>query len=145
MGIWTRIKNFGRLSRAQRETDLEREIRSHLDLEAEEFGQYGARRAFGNVTLVKEDMRAARGWTRMEQFARDVRYGLRQVRRNPVFSAITIATLALGIGATTAVFSVVYAVTLRPLPYPQPQQLVGISSILPNGDRTAVEIGRAHV
>jgi putative ABC transport system permease protein len=127
MGIWTRIRSFGRLPRAQRERDLEREIRSHLDLEAEESGQCGARRAFGNVTLVKEDVRAAWGWTRMEQFARDVRYGLRQVRRNPVFSALTIATLALGIGATSGIFSVVHGVLIRPLPYPESERLISLT------------------
>ena len=67
--------------------------------------------------LVKEDVRAAWGWTRVEQLARDVRYGLRQVRRNPAFSAIAIATLALGIGVNTAMFSAVDAVLIRPLPY----------------------------
>ena len=67
--------------------------------------------------LVKEDVRATWGWTRLEQLARDVRYGLRQVRRNPAFSAIAIATLALGIGGITAMFSVFDAVLIRPLPY----------------------------
>ena len=88
MGIWTRIKAIGPWSRAQKESDLEREIRNHLDLEAEESGRYGARRAFGNISVVKEDVRAAWGWTRLEQLARDVRYGLRQVRRNPAFSVV---------------------------------------------------------
>src|SRR6266850_3476309 len=126
MGIWTRIKTFGPWSRAQKESDLEHEISNHLDLEAEESGHYGARRAFGNATLVKEDVRAAWGWTRLEQLARDVRYGLRQVRRNPVFSAVAIATLALGIGVNTAMFSAVDAVLIRPLPYADAERLVMI-------------------
>ena len=83
MSLWTRLKDLGPRSRAHKERDLEREIQSHLDLEAEESGHYGARRAFGNTMLVKEDVRAAWGWTRVEQLARDVGYGLRQVRRNP--------------------------------------------------------------
>jgi predicted permease len=122
MSIWTRITR----PRKQRERDLEREIQNHLDLEAEESGQSGARRAFGNVLLVKEDVRAAWGWTRLEQLVRDVRYGLRQVRRNPAFSGIAIATLALGIGVNTAMFSAVDAVLIRPLPFADADRLVMI-------------------
>jgi putative ABC transport system permease protein len=126
MSIWTRIKHSGPWSRAQQERDLEREIQNHLDLEAEESGPYGAQRAFGNALLVKEDVRAAWGWTRLEQLARDVRYGLRQIRRNPAFSGIAIATLALGIGVNTAMFSAVDAVLIRPLPYVDAGRLVMI-------------------
>jgi predicted permease len=126
MSIWTRVKAFGPWSRAQKERDLEREIQNHLDLEAEESGPYGAQRAFGNVLLVREDVRAAWGWTRVEQLARDVHYGLRQVRRNPAFSGIAIATLALGIGVNTAMFSAVDAVLIRPLPYVDAGRLVMI-------------------
>lgn len=126
MNLWTRLKDFGPWSRARRERELEQEIRNHLELEAEETGADGARRAFGSVTLVKEDVRASWGWTRVEQFAGDVRYGLRQVRRNPSFSAIAIATLALGIGVNTAMFSAVDAVLIRPLPYAGADRLVMI-------------------
>src|SRR5688572_12818721 len=101
MSIWTRLKDFGPWSRAQRETELDREIRNHLDLEAEESGPDGAQRAFGNTLRVKEDVREAWGGMRAEQVTRDVIYGLRQIRRNPTFSAIAIATLALGIGVNT--------------------------------------------
>src|SRR2546425_4399188 len=124
MSIWTRIKDFGPWSRAQKEHDLEREIQNHLDLEAEESGQSGAQRAFGNARLVKEDVRAAWGWTRLEQLARDVRYGLRQVRRNPAFSGIAIATLALGIGGITGMFSALDPVPVRPLPFAAADPLV---------------------
>jgi len=132
MGIWARIKQSGPWSRAQKESELDREISNHLDLEAEESGHDGARRAFGNVTLVKEDVRAAWGWTRLEQLARDVGYGLRQVRRNPAFSAVAIATLALGIGVNTAMFSAVDAVLIRPLPYQDAERLVMIWDDLSN-------------
>jgi hypothetical protein len=117
MNVWQRLKNL--LGRQERELDLDREIRSHLDLEAKEAGQsglssdearYAAQRTFGNSMRVKEDVRAVWGWTRLEQLAGDVRYGLRQVRRNPAFSAIAIATLALGIGVNTAMFRAVDAV-----------------------------------
>src|SRR5262249_22154442 len=116
MGIWARIKAFGPRSREQREQDLDREIRSHLDLEAEESGKDGAHRIFGNGTLVKEDVRAEWGWTGLEQLARDVRYGTRQVRRNRGFSAIAIATLALGIGGSTPSVSAAHAGLVRSLP-----------------------------
>ncbi len=84
------------------ERDLAEEIRQHLDEKVDDLMLQGisrdeatrrARREFGNSTLVKEDVRVAWGWTRWEQFAGDVRHGLRQVRRNPAFSAIAIATL----------------------------------------------------
>jgi predicted permease len=134
MGIWTRIKAVGPRSRAQKERDLEREIQNHLDLEAEESGYGGARRVFGNPTLVKEDVREAWGWTRLEQLARDVRYGLRQVRRNPAFSSIAIATLALGIGVNTAMFSAVDAVLIRPLPYADAERLVMVWDSIRTGE-----------
>jgi predicted permease len=126
MSLWARIRDYGPWSRARRERDLERELRSHLELEAEESGPYAARRAFGNPVLVAEDVRAAWGWTRLEQLARDVRYALRQIRRAPAFSAVAIATLALGIGVNTAMFSAADAVLIRPLPYTDAGRLVMI-------------------
>src|SRR5437016_5626249 len=137
MSIWTRIKDFGPWSRAQKERDLEREIQNHLDLEAEESGRYGAQRAFGNAMLVKEDVRATWGWTRLEQLARDLRYGLRQVRRNPGFSAIAIATLALGIGGITAMFSAFDTILIRPLPYADAGRLVMVwDDLIPKGSKS---------
>src|SRR5262245_34369124 len=126
MSMWTRIKAFGSWSREQKERDLEREIRNHLDLEAEESGERGARIAFGNAARVKEDVRREWGWTRLEQVARDAGYGLRQVRRNPVFSAVAIATLALGIGGIAAMFSAFDTILIRPLPYAAGDRLVMI-------------------
>ncbi len=93
---------------------------------AEADARWAARREFGNVARVQESARAVWGWTRVEQFARDARFGLRQIGRNPGFSAIAVATLALGIGGITAMFSAVYAVLIRPLPYTDPDRLVMI-------------------
>jgi putative ABC transport system permease protein len=136
MSIWTRIKAFGPWSREQKERDLEREIRNHLDLEADESGERGARLAFGNAARVKEDVRSEWGWTRMEQVARDAGYGLRQLRRNPVFSAVAIATLALGIGGIAAMFSAFDTILIRPLPYADADRLVMVWDDMRNRDVT---------
>lgn len=121
--------------RRNKESELHEELQFHLEEEAEqrqEDGQtedearWAARRELGNLTVVEESTRAAWGWTRLEQLARDAGYGLRQLRRNPVFSAIAIATLALGIGGITAMFSAVDAVLIRPLPYADADRLVMI-------------------
>src|SRR5262245_9858907 len=97
--------------RSRKEAELREELQFHLEEEADERqadglsqddARWAARRELGNLTLVAENTRAAWGWTSLEQRARDVVYGLRQLRRNPGFSAVAIATLALGIGGMTA-------------------------------------------
>ena len=82
--------------------------------------------AFGNTLQLREQSRDSWGWTRVQQLANDVVYGIRQVRRNPAFSAIAIATLALGIGGITAMFSACDAILIRPLPYADAGRLVTI-------------------
>jgi putative ABC transport system permease protein len=117
--------------------DLQRELESHLAMEAEEQqesgvpadeSRYVARRALGNVTLIAEDVRAvwSVGW--WEEVIRDLRYGARAFRKNLGFTAVAVLTLALGIGANTAIFSVIEDVMLRPLPFTAPDQLVRIYS-----------------
>ena len=135
-----------RFSGHKRESDLDREIRAHLDLEAEEQqdagvaaedARYAAQRAFGNPTLIKEDVRAAWGWTSVETWLQDLRYGLRLLRRNPGFTLFSVASLGLGIGATVAVFSLFDAIVLRTLPVRDPERLVVASfgGIGPAGPR----------
>ena len=121
--------------RSEREAELREELQFHLDEEAAEREEEGltkdearwaAHRELGNLALVAEDTRAAWGWAALEHFARDAAYGLRQLRSNPMFSGLAIATLALGIGGVTAMFSAFDAVLVRPLPYADAERLVMI-------------------
>src|SRR5262245_13267109 len=121
--------------RSEKEAELREELRVHLELDAEERHEDGlsedeaylaARRSLGNRAVVEEDSRAAWGWRHLEQLARDAEHGLRLVRRSPAFSGIAIATLALGIGGITAMFSAFDAVLIRPLPYADASRLVMI-------------------
>ena len=133
------------MTRRDPDDDLKREIQTHLDLEAEEQlargltpaeARHAAHRAFGNPTVVREAARDARRWIALDHFMQDVRFALRQMRRAPGVAFTAILTLALGIGANTAIFSVINGF-FRPLPVANPDQLVVVASMKPD-DQTGL-------
>ena len=133
-GIWMRIRELFRGPRLDGE--LDEEVGLHLQMMEEEFQRRGmseaearaaARREFGGVAHAKEAYRDQRGFPWIESFGKDVRYALRGLRRSPGFTAAAVVSLALGIGANTAIFSLFHTLMLRMLPVAHAEQLVWIN------------------
>jgi len=129
---WFRSFGFGR-----RKRELQEELEAHLQMaiadrvergETEQAARQAALREFGNIALVQEVTRSTWGWSNLECLAHDVRYALRQLRKTPGFTVTAILTLALGIGANVAIFSLIYSAMLRSLPVPHPEELVSLQA-----------------
>jgi predicted permease len=130
--------------RRREEDDLEDELQSHLRMAVQDRIDRGepkyqaeasARRELGNLGLIKEVTREMGGWTWLERFWQDLRFGARILRKNPSATLVSVLTLALGISASTVIFSVVYEVVLRPLPYDKPEQIVRVWEVDDKGER----------
>ena len=126
------------LWRRRQDEDLDEEIQSHLKMamrdrmergESAEEAKKAVLREFGNVGLIKEVTRDMWGLRSLEQLAKDVRYSARMLLKKPGFTAVAVLSLALGIGACTAIFSIVDAVLLRPLPYPEAEKIVSLREV----------------
>lgn len=137
--IWRRLLFLFR--RRQFDRDLEEEMQFHLDMKARQNleaglagpeARYAARRQFGNATYLKERSSEMWTWGSLETVAQDVKYALRQLRRTPGFTAVAALSLALGIGANTAIFSLLDQILVRPLPVRHPEEIVMFRSFGPN-------------
>ncbi|HEY6250974.1 MAG TPA: ABC transporter permease, partial [Candidatus Angelobacter sp.] len=138
--------NFKFWRRSRREKELDEEIQTHLRMAAREHMERGqgradaesaARREIGNEGLIKDATREAWGLGWMERLRQDLRYGMRVLWKNPVYAVVSVFTLALGIGASTAIFSVVYGVLLHSLPYDKPDQIVRVWEVDSHGNQLA--------
>jgi putative ABC transport system permease protein len=144
--LWSKIRKALNFRRGL-DDDLAEEIRSHMDFLVEEKIDQGlpprealaaARRSFGNRTVTLERAHEAWQFPRFEIVLQDLRFGLRSIGNSPALSLVLILTLGLGVGANAAIFSVVYSVLLRPLPYPSAERLVRLGESTPKADGISV-------
>ncbi len=140
---------FGTLRPVRRDSDLEEELQMHLEMAAAEATRRGldpadaaraARLRAGGRSQAMDALRDQRSLPWLDDLGRDLRHGLRSLRRTPVFTTVALIVLALGIGANTAIFSIVNAVLLQPLPYPRPEQLMYINSQVPRLNLTVFSV-----
>jgi hypothetical protein len=123
--LWRRLKFL--FHAREFESDLDEEMLFHLEMKAQKSGdRHQARKQFGNVGILKEVSREMWGWSSLERLFQDLRYALRQLARNPGFASVAILSLALGIGANTAIFSMIDHLMLRALPVSHPEELMVI-------------------
>jgi len=144
MTLWSRLRSWVQvvLGRSRMESEMDAELRFHMETYAADLVRSGvapaeamrrARIEFGGIDRAKEECREARGVHFLETLAQDVRYGLRTLRKSPGFTVLAVLTLALGIGSATAIFSVVYGVLLRPLPYPNSNRIMAVFEVTSKG------------
>src|SRR6201995_5739887 len=143
------VRSGGLFNKRRRDRELTEELEGHLRMHVEDNLRSGmtpleARRQavikLGGIETTKEEYRDRRGIPAVENLIRNLRYALRTLRRSPGFTAVAVLTLALGIGATTAIFSIVYSTLFESMPYPKPEQLVMVWSSV-NQRRNSVSAG----
>jgi hypothetical protein len=139
-------KFTGLFRRARLERQLDEDVHAHLEMLTEENlrrgmnpeeARYAALRQFGNVSSMKEECRERWSIRIIEELVQDIRYGLRQLRRNPGFTIVAVLTLALGIGGTTAIFNVIYGVLLNPVPWKDNDRLAVVVTHDPRHPQSA--------